>query len=421
MQADPVAGMNDMGVSSETNDALLSLNALTYRKTYPLAVASSTQWRVFRALRSGYTQGDTIIVDVTPGAAFFDPAVSYLQFEFANTGGGAADLDAEIGFYPGLLSEVVVRARSGLEISRSTSHGLGQTLTAQYTYSTNYMLTIGSTYGTLDAYELKANATQVVCIPLPDVSPFFGTPTLIPSQLGQIRLEITIAPFIEMFTQNNNFGALSINNVQVWTKCYDLADTALKRLSFIASQTGLVLPYVDRYLTRSIPVGGVINTNSLKAASRAISAFVCPMRDRAVSRDGTNGMSNLATFPWFPTNTFQFSLGSQFLTAEPVRGVEPGMVQANHAFGMWGRAKDGVNNNVTSLQFLGGNAVRGCAIMACNLERSHVLQLNGMAVSSSRPLLVTGQMAANPTSLFYYLNFLRLLYVFSDSNCSIKE
>ena len=409
-----------MGVSAETNDSMLALNALTYKKPFPLAVASSTQWRVFRALRDGYTPGTTAFIDIAPGASFIDPAVSYLAFEvdvFPTT-----EEKVETGNFAGViigaLGETVVRCRNGLEASRSTVHGYGQRFYELYTYATGYPVTVGSVSGSTNpvVYPNGQTTTTDYILPLASVNPFFTTPTLIPSQMGQLRLEITWAPTAEWL----EYPAASppnvvINNLRVVTKTYDLADTALKRLSFIASQTGLVMPYVDRYLTRSEIVGASLNTSSLKAASRGLYAYAIP----GTARDNPENASNMNGVPWNDNDRFQFSLGSQFVTAEPVATAVDALVQANHAFGLWGRAKDNVSNQVSIDLFTGGPA-RAYALMACNLERSHVLAYNGMAVSSSRPLLIQGT-TVNGERLYFYLCYLRLLYVFSDSNVSIKE
>lgn len=404
-----------MGVSAETNDAMLAMNALTYKKPFPLAVASSTQWRVFRALRGDFAAGTTAFIDIAPGASFFDPAVSFLSFNVTIAHPTDQIANAS-GTWLGTINESVVRARTGLEASRSTVHGYGQNLYERYSYSSTYAATVGSGAGNnIPIVDTRQVQGYQVVIPLSSVNPFFTTPTLIPSQMGQLRLEITWAPAVEFLQWPGTPPVVIFNDLQVQVKTYDLADTALKRLSFIASQTGLVLPYVDRYLTRAELGVNSINTNSLKAASRGLYAFSAAGPTRS-----DPGVDNMSTSDYNGVDYFQYSLGSQFITAEPVVGPERGLIQANHAFGLWGRAKDNISNSIAAANFT-GLGVTPYAVMACNLERSQVLAYNGMAVSSSRPLLLLGSTQAAAPKLYFYLCYLRLLYVFSDSNIAIKE
>lgn len=164
---------------TKSTDALLSLNGLAYRKPYPLALASRTQWRNFRALRNGYGQGDTIIVDVTPGATYLDPAVSYLAFNVVVTGAGA-QLGESGG--PTFFRESIVRSRTGVELSRSISQDLSRFHMQNFKVSSDYYDSVGAPMGIATTLPTGVDGTNIA-IPLSDINPFFTCGSLIPSDM----------------------------------------------------------------------------------------------------------------------------------------------------------------------------------------------------------------------------------------------
>ena len=162
---------------AKSTDALLSLNGLAYRKPYPLALASRCQWRNFRALRNNYGQGDTIIIDVTPGATYLDPSVSYLVFDVVVT--NTAGVLGKSGG-PAFFRDTIVRSRTGVELSRSISHDLSRFHMQNFKVAKDYYETVGAPMGIGRAIVLAG--TQVA-IPLSDINPFFTCGSLIPSDM----------------------------------------------------------------------------------------------------------------------------------------------------------------------------------------------------------------------------------------------
>jgi hypothetical protein len=229
-----------------------------------------------------------------------------------------------------------------------------------------------------------------------------------------MRLELNLNSIQKLFVNANAVTGMTITNVRVVAKVYELSDTALKRLTFIASQTGLTLAFADIHESRQQTPNGAVTAVSLKSASKALSAFACVVEDAdraAVNADS----SKLRAYDI--ADTFQFSLGSSYITSEPVAGAAEALIQANDSFGLWGRADDNVSNRVTSARYLDGYGV-----IATNLERSATLEYNGSAVSSSRPLLLQANLVVGGAiTCHLFLVYLRLVTIFSDSNIVLLE
>ena len=349
---------------------------------------------------------------------YIDPSVSYLSFKVRTIGAAGAVVVGTMRTANGIsfLRETIVRSRTGVELSRSVGHDLSRFHIQNYRVDQGYYSTVGAAmHNASDAgrVDIASGADTHFCIPLSDVNPFFSTSTLLPSDLGQLRVEINLNPFGTVFGAGAPVGYI-VSDVRVMCKVYELSDTALKRLTFIASQTGLTIPFTDCHQSIVPCPNSSINAVSLKSASRGLVAFACIV-DTAHRNDVTQDSGKLRTYG--ENDWFQFSLGSAFVTSEPIRGIEEAHIQANDAFGLWGRANDNVSNMIRRQDFAGGYGV-----MSCNLERSAVLQYNGSAVSSSRPLLLQAQVTALATSECHlFLNYLRLCVVFSDSNIVLLE
>jgi hypothetical protein len=355
-------------------------------------------------------------LDIAAGATYIDPSVSYLTFKVIAEGKTPETDTGTIALGNGIsyIRESILRSRTGVELSRSVGHDLARYHSQNYRVDTNYYSSVGAPLHDANAtVTIKANEFTQYCLPLSDVNPFFGTSVLIPSDMGQMRLEINLNPHGTVFSGGTAEG-YTITDVRVVCKVYELSDTALKRLSFIASQTGLTIPFTDVHSSIIPSPASSINAVSLKSASKALIAY-------AAIIDTTNrnnpAADSVALRTYVATDQFQFSLGSAFVTSEPVVGIEEAMIQANEAFGLWGRSQDNVSNRVDRASF-----ASKFGLMACNLERSATLEYNGSAVSSSRPLLLQAKVGAVVTSeVHLFLEYLRLVVVMSDSNIVLLE
>lgn len=181
-----------------------------------------------------------------------------------------------------------------------------------------------------------------------------------------MRLELNLNPHTTVFAEGAVTGYV-VSDVRVMAKVYELSDVALKRLSYIASQTGLTIPFTDVHQSLVPMPNNSLNAVSLKAASKGLIAY-------AAITDGANrvlvNQDSGALRAYTQDDWFQFSLGSHYLTNEPVEGIEEAHIQANDAFGLWGRAKDNVSNFVDQAKF-----AAGYGLMCCNLERSATLEV----------------------------------------------
>jgi len=391
----------------ESVDSLLSLNELSYRKPFSLSVASSCQWRVFRSLRDDISPSQTSSLEISPGASFFDPKTSYLRFRVQTA---TADGTLGIGSGVNFLSETVVRARSGTELSRSQTHHLQQIQSNAMKQDANYGVTLGWVERG-DA--ITAGGGTEYILPLSDVNPFFTQNSLIPSQLGTLRLEISWAPLGTVFSTAGPTN-YNITNVAVVAKCFDLSDAVLRRLTQIAASTSLTMSWVDISRTISRGSGNSANVTCVKSCSRGLAVMACV---QAANRLTTAGIESFGLSVVNPDQQFQWSLGSAMITTEPQVGPREAFVQATHAFGMWGRGPDSYSCLPQRPSF-----ITGYGQISASLERSNALAYNGTAVSSNRPLILIAQNLADANAdIYVYLYYLRMCSVFSSSNVSIKE
>jgi hypothetical protein len=388
-------------------DSLLSLNELSYKKPFALSVASSAQWRVFRSLRDNIAPSQTSSLEISPGASFFDPKTSYLRFRVtAENAAGLLGIGSAVNF----ISESVVRARSGTELSRSQTHHLQQVQSSAVRQDNSYDTTLG--WGER-GNTAQGQGTEYI-LPLSDVNPFFTQTSLIPSQLGTLRLELSWSPVATVFTNANGVGDYLVTDVCVVAKCYDLSDGVLRRLTQIAAATSLTMSWVDISRTLSRGAGNSANVTCVKSCSRALGTMACVQAPNRLTNPAVDsfGLSVFAA-----DTQFQWSLGSAMITTEPQVGPKQGWVQAMHAFGMWGRGNEGYSNSISA-----GLYTNGFGQISANLERSHSLAYNGTAVSSNRPLILTAQNLTDADAdIYVYLYYLRMCSVFSSSNVSIKE
>jgi hypothetical protein len=318
-----------------------------------------------------------------------------------------ADGDIGIGSGVNFLAETVVRARNGVELSRSQTHHLQQTQANAVRQDANYASTLG--------WVERGNALQAgtqYLIPLCDVSPFFTQSSLIPSMLGTMRLEISWAPLATVFSAVGP-TAYNVSDVAVVCKAYDLSDGVLRRLTQIAASTALTMAWVDISRTVSRAAGTSMNVNCVKTASRALGVMACVQPPNYLTN---NAADSFQLSDYNENVQYQWQLGSSMVTTEPIIGSREAQVHALHAFGMWGRGQDGFSNRITEADFFNSYGQ-----ISANLERSASLAFNGSTVNANRPLILIGQGLTDANAdIYLFLYYLRLCLCFSSSNVSVK-
>jgi hypothetical protein len=203
-----------------------------------------------------------------------------------------------------------------------------------------------------------------------------------------------------------------IQNVNVVADTFSLSDAALRSLNMIAANSGLAYEWESVHTTVNTSNGTSANFVSLKSASRALGATLHIAETSRLTSDHTDSMANEP----FEVKQSQWSLGSQYLPVRPITSIPGHFYNLLYSFASLQHCRE-FAPQLSMAEFVASHGM-----VAATLERSSVLQANGQATSSSRPLLadVTWENAGQRTT-FMFLRYQRLLLCYSDSNLVLKE
>jgi hypothetical protein len=345
-------------------------------------------------------------VDISVGSDLISGPSSWLEFEIAVTD-AAADLPTNGAM--SVFRETVVRARSGQELDRyqyANMHNHDEMAT-NCTYGTSE--TVATAMG--GGLTIGQNTVLPVCVPLAWVNPFFSSSRLIPTQsIGTIRLEMLFAPAVEALIADG--ATYQIQNINVVVDTYSLSDAALRSLQMIASNTGLAYEWGSTHTTVNTSQGTSATFVSLKSASRALGASLHIAATSALTDQTQDSMAN----EQFADAHSQWSIGSAYLPVKPISTIPSHFLNTLYASDSLQHCRE------FAPQLNLSDFVSEYGTINCTLERSSVLQANGQATSSSRPLItnVVWGTTVNRTT-FLFLKYQRLLLAYSDSNLVLKE
>jgi hypothetical protein len=244
--------------------------------------------------------------------------------------------------------------------------------------------------------------------------PFFRSDKLIPTQsIGNLRFEFLLdTAQTALICTTNTTSNFSIRNIEISVDTFSMADSALRSLQMVASESGLAYEFEAISTTISKSQGNAANLVSLKSASRALGAFV----HISNTADLTNSQSDSMKNQTYNVDTSQFQLGSQYFPVKPIQSAVENYLNTLYSCDSLGHPRE----FAPQLSFEEYKEIYG--VIATTLERSSTLQANGQAVSASRPLICQVQWDdAGDRTTFLFLKYQRLLLAYSDSNVLIKE
>jgi len=398
--------------SGEIDTQLLALNGLTFAPPSELSLASAHRLRVFPALRESYAAGTSGYIDLSVGSDMIDTQNSFIEFKIQVKTSDASDVKLPENGALSVFRETVVRDRAGAEIDRSQYHNvfIRDHLKTNCTFGTEP--TMGSV--TAPNATLVSDGINTVCVPLSWVNPFFSSPKLLPTNIiGSLRLEFILAPAIEalIMGDNESNATYEISNMNVWLDTYSMADSALRSMQMIASNSGLAYPWVSQHATVNTSDGTYANFVSLKSASRALGASLHISKSDDLVDWSKNSMSNEE----FKVSSSQWSLGSMYM---PVKRLDTNpahfcnTLYSNDAFGHCREFAC----ELTFAEFLASYGT-----LNTTLERSGVLDAQGSATSSSRPLIcdVNWSTSEDRTTILF-LAYQKVALCFASGSTVIK-
>jgi hypothetical protein len=353
------------------------LNGLSYQPSEELSLASTHRIRHFPCLSQVTEQSQSFYIDVSVGSDLIAPMNSWISFDLTVATADQAPVELPANGGLSLFRELIARSRSGMEIDRIRnvhifSHDVN---VLEYTYGANE--TIGT--AALQGVQLAHNSVTRVAFPMSWICPFMRGDKLISTQsIGNLRCEFLLETALTaLITTSDTTAAFNIRNVEISVDTFSLADSALRSLQMIASESGLAYEWESVSTTISKSQGNSANLVSLKSASRALGAFVHIAETDSLTDNESDSMKNEV----YSVNSSQFALGSQYFAVKPIESAVENYLNTLYSCDSLGHPRE----FAPQLSLEEYNEQYG--VVATTLERSNVLQANGQAVSASRPLI----------------------------------
>jgi hypothetical protein len=432
-----------MDTNAEANDrlveSLLAVNQLQFTLPPQLGIATSRKHVVMFPQQASYTGASTIIIDSQTGSTYVDPFNSYFVFKVKLTGNVSMSWGS--GSVANLIDRIIVRSRSGKELSRVESFPLWAKYSQLYSKGRDWCQTIGRSQGyanyniapTDASYgsALVSDTEYSFILPLsliPCFAPLNGK--LLPPQLMEgLRLEITLAtPSIAV----TNYGAVALSDVssqvtpELHYDCFTIADQFARKIIDMSARSGLKLLYEEAFHTLVVANTTTINFDIKKACSKGLRLMLIP-RDSAK----TAGLGNDS----FASNQYSFltqqiNIGSEYI---PNQKLTTGTTSESNyeAYYQTMFAHNALSGStcVSPLEYTGtelktatARATYNSAMTCFTLNKSNVTGLNGFVINNSRALVVNLTRTNTPAELRVdaFLVHLRSLDVMV-SNVSVAD
>jgi len=437
-------------IQGSPNEALLQVNQLSYLMMPQLGICSARTHTIGFAQQSLYTNGETMTWDSQTGSFYVDPVGSYLKFTVAYTVDGTEGKNEKCfgsGSACNLFSRIVVRTRSGKEVTRVENLNLLAKYKQLYSKPFDWIFSTGRAQGFSDPLSVGATFADEVpktgrmfIIPLCDIIPSFnviGQAFLPPMYMEGLRIEITLAdPNVAFCNVDQKDGDGSVLQYRIirpeihWD-CYTLSDQFARRIMEHASTRGLILLHKEYFHSSVGMEGSDLNFDVKKAASKCLSAHViCRQNDVIASPLEDSFASNV--YDW---NSIQSQIGSLYNPNQPITLSDVtinGNMEAYY-FALYGNNTYTSRNNpsITPESFTGqeikvGTPAEKKTFNSCmitfNLNKSNTSDIVGTVVNNSRALLINMRRQAPITGsrIDAYLCHVRAIKVFT-SNAVVSD
>jgi hypothetical protein len=427
-------------------ESLIQLNKLSYQMAPQLGICSARTHTIGFPQQSTYANGETMTWDSQTGAFYVDPVGSYLKFTVTYTMTAPASATNAKCFGSGsscnLFSRIVVRTRSGKELTRVENLNLLAKFQQLYSQPFDWVSSIGRAQGFSNPSSVGTNYADVVLrtgktfiIPLCSIVPFFntvGNGVMLPPQVMEgLRIEITLAEpntaFCNVDQKNGvvleNLLGYSIVRPEIHWDCYTLADQFARRIAEISATKGLNLLHKEYFHTSIGFEGSDINFDIKKAASKALSAHVICRLNANITAPVIDSF-NSVPYDW---TSIQSQIGSLYNPNQPITmsDVSVNGNMESYYFSLYGADvyKNGRNSVITPENFSGQiqdannkTEFNNCMINF-NLNKSNTSDIVGTVVNNSRALLVNMRRVAavGGSRVDAYLCHVRAVKVFTSN------
>jgi hypothetical protein len=418
------------------SNSLLQVNKMLYKMPPSLGITARRHHVIDFSQQNAYKAGQTVVFDLQTGSYFIDGKNSYLRFDLKTEGADATPQEGYNAFGSGgatnVLNRVVIRTKSGKEWCRCEEFNLYIKNKLRYSCSQNYLNKVGQSYGFESEVVPTVNGVRYT-IPM-WLIPCFNQDKLLPPQIMEgLRLELTLESANNVFVTANGVTGYTIENAEIHSDAYDIADQFKRKVAEMSARQGLILVHKEYFHSNvgTITASNNYNFDIKKACSKACRNFTILRDDNDVNNLAVDSMNS----EQYKVTRYQAHIGQDYLPNQPIDiplptgGTNPNLTTINEAYYDTQFVWDKVNqcwypNTVSHTEFLGeiGTNKIAMGMVAFNLNKSHVTDLDGYVLNNSRALVVDIKCVTAPVArkLDTYLEHLRVAKVYT-ANAEIRD
>lgn len=408
-------------------NSLLQVNKMLYKMPPSLGITARRHHVIDFSQQNTYNNGQTMVFDLQTGSYFIDGKNSYLRLDVTSTDGASEDLVS--GGITNIIKRVVIRTKSGKEWCRCEEFNLYARNTLRYTASNNYLNKVGKSYG-FDGGEAPTNANSTrYTIPL-WLIPCFDQDKLLPPQIMEgLRIELTLASANEALISAGPgptpaFSGYSVSNAQIHSDAYDIADQFKRKVAEMSARQGLILVHKEYFHSNvgTISSSNTYNYDIKKACSKACRNFNILRLNVNVDNAFVDSMNAED----YKVTRYQAHIGQDYIPNQPVEVPAPVSISnVNEAYYdtqfVWGKVNQTWWSNPTTPEEFLGTGDKKLGMVAFNLNKSHVTDLDGYVLNNSRALVIDIQCQDNQErKIDTFLQHLRVAKVYT-ANAEIRD
>ena len=408
-----MASTENMPTTGKDNNVngLLTVNGLAYVLPSDLSVSVSrtTTTQFFQS--KTHSPGQNMICILNTGAAYVNPERSYLRIDIKNT--GTDSMGFGTGTAGNLFDRVMIQSRDGSVLERIDNANFLSRIRANYDGDLEYYNTVLSIAGARSATTpLLPNETYRYIIPLSHISPMFSNKQLLPNSLASgMRFDLQLASAARAFKRVAGTDPLDyeITECAIMAESYQLSDLVLRNLNQMSASSGLEYVYSTYFNTNDRRTTTLVNIESRKAVSRALSMVYIEspvVADESARDTFASGQARFIEA--------QARVGSLYLpTQSTLRAATPALLSPEiygHAMLAFNRYTSGASVAANFESFTLSS--ESTAIFATSLERD-TLGGSGIPLSNSRTLAFDATFSdANPYYVNLFLKFTSLARIY---------
>jgi hypothetical protein len=331
-----------------------------------------------------------MVFDLQTGSYFIDGKNSYLRLDVTTIGSPATAFTS--GGITNIIKRIVVRTKSGKEWCRCEEFNLYARNLLRYVPSNNYLEKVGKSLG-FDGGPAPTNLNPTrYTIPM-WLIPCFNQDKLLPPQIMEgLRIELTLAGVGEALESGDpSPSGYVVTNAEIHSDAFDIADQFKRKVAEMSARQGLILVHKEYFHSNvgTISESNTYNYDIKKACSKACRNFNI-LRLNADINDTSKDSMNAEEYK---VVRYQAHIGQDYIPNQPIEVPSPvNISNVNEAYYdtqfVWGKVNQTWwSNSVRPEDFLGSGS-RKEGMVAFNLNKSHVTDLDGYVLNNSRALVI---------------------------------